>query len=254
MVGETGQLFDMSPYQSGEEKPKKPGLDTANALSRLDDVEERLIRNLENRANRGEKLTAGDYQALKDLRQRLESRQQDILPEHIVKIAREVAEFFNRTVRTIRNWAGRGMPQMPEGYDLRAIDAWALQEGLIQVSKYATLEASDHALTEDMSGEGDLAFYQLEIKRLDSELKAIKLQRETGALISREQVEREWVDRAFEFKRDLLSMARRLSLKGSHKDAPALYEILRQDATQLLQKYARGHVDVASLEVFKDGE
>lgn len=115
---------------------------------------------------------------------------------YIVPTARAVAEHFGRTIRTIRNWAGRGMPQMPDGYDLKAIEEWAFSVGLVQERKIEPDQGNDRL---------DRAYYELEIKRLDSELKSIKLQKETGVLILREDVERGWVDRAFELKRDLLA-------------------------------------------------
>jgi len=254
MKGETQELFDMNPWKAQGKKRKKSQTETEKALVRLQEVEERLLKNLENRAHRGEKLTAADYQILQDLRQRLETRERANLGDHTVKTAEAVAEHFGRTIRTIRNWAGRGMPQLPHGYDLLAIERWAFTEGLIKermLQNGQGLEA--HGSQEGGGDVLDRAHYELEIKKLDSELKALKLQKETGALISKEDVERGWVSRAFLFKKDLLSMARRLSLRGANKEAPVLYEILKEDATEMLNKYARDHVDTESLEVKDNG-
>ena len=246
MVGETEALFDLSEYRSKPEKPVSP---VDQALSRVSEIEARLLRNLENRVHRGERLTSADYKQLEGLRAKLSARREAETPEGFVSTARDVAEHFKRTVRTVRNWIGRGMPQQPDGYDLLEIERWALAEGVIREPVTPGIQQGEGEALGLQEGAGalDRSHYELEIKRLDSELKSLKLQKETGALISREEVERGWFDRAFEFKRDLLGMARRLSLKGAGKEAPELYELLRQDAMEILRKYSRGHVDVEAL-------
>lgn len=243
MVGENESLFDMSEWGKSKEKPISK---VDQALNRVSDIEERLLKNLENRVYRGDRLTSADYKVLEDLRAGLSVRQEAARPEGFVSTAREVAEHFKRTVRTIRNWIGRGMPQEVDGYDLLKMEKWALAEGIIKAPITPGVQRDSEAL-EDQQGALDRSHYEVEIKRLDSELKALKLAKETGELISRAQVERGWFDRAFEFKRELLGMARRLSLKGALKEAPALYELIRHDAMQVLRKYSRGHIDVESL-------
>jgi len=247
MVGENRELFELSSWQKDKEMPVSK-LD--QAISRVSDIEENLLRGLERRLYRGERLTAADYKILASLRDGLGSRRDEGRSENFVDAAKEVAAHFKRTVRTIRNWAGRGMPQEVDGYDLLKIEQWALRKGVIKdpvtpAEQSDALEAQETVL--------DRSHYEIEIKRLDSELKGLKLQRETGELISRAEVERGWYDRAFEFKRELLSMARRLSLKGAQKEAPELYELLRQDAMEILNKYSRGHIDVGALPGSEDG-
>ena len=239
MAGENQDLFDLSGWQK---EKKKPLSKVDQALNRVSKVEENLLRNLENRLYRGERLTAADYKILENLRAGLGARRAEGKPETFVRTGREVAEHFKRTVRTIRNWTGRGMPQEVDGYDLLKIEKWALAEGVIKQPVTRRVEQSENEIIEGQEVL-DRAHYEIEIKRLDSELKALKLQRETGELISRAAVEKGWYDRAFEFKRDLLGMARRLSLKGSGKEAPELYELIRQDCMEILKKYSRGHVD-----------
>jgi len=247
MVGENQDLFDLSEWQK---QKKKPVSKLDQAINRVSDIEENLLRGLERRLYRGERLTAADYKILASLRDGLGSRRDEGRSETFVESAKEVAAHFKRTVRTIRNWAGRGMPQEVDGYDLLNIEKWALAEGVIKdpvtpVEQFEPLQDQETVL--------DRSHYEVEIKRLDSELKTLKLQRETGELISRAEVERGWYTRAFAFKRELLSMARRLSLKGAGKEAPELYELLRQDAMEILNKYSRGHIDVGALPGSEDG-
>jgi predicted transcriptional regulator len=246
MVGENQDLFDLSEWRKSKEKPVSP---VDEALSRVSEIEARLLRNLENRVHRGERLTSADYKQLEGLRAKLSARREAETPEGFVRTAREVAEHFKRTERTVRNWAGRGMPQEVDGYDLLKIEKWALAEGVIREPVTPGVQQAEGEALGDQEGAGalDRSHYELEIKRLDSELKALKLAKETGELIRREEVERGWYDRAFEFKRDLLGMARRLSLKGAGKEPPELYELIRQDAMEILGKYARGHVEVEAL-------
>jgi len=241
MVGENQDLFDLSEWQK---EKKKPVSKLDQALNRVAEVEERLLKNLENRLYRGERLTAADYKILENLREGLGARRLEGRSESFVETAKQVAAHFKRTVRTIRNWAGRGMPQEVDGYDLLKIEQWALAKRIIKnpvtpVEQFEPLQDQETVL--------DRSHYEVEIKRLDSELKALKLQKETGVLVSKAEVERGWYDRAFEFKRELLSMARRLSLKGAQKEAPELYELIRQDAMEVLRKYSRGHIDIENL-------
>jgi len=246
MVNENQELFDVSEYRSKAEKPVSP---VDQALSRVSEIEARLLRNLENRVHRGERLTSADYKQLEGLRAKLSARREAETPEGFVRTGRQVAEHFGRTVRTVRNWIGRGMPQEVDGYDLQKIERWALAEGIIRgpVTPGGQQAEGEALGLQEGAGGLDRSHYETQNRRLDSELKALKLAKETGELIRREDVERGWYDRAFEFKRDLLGMARRLSLKGAGKEAPELYEILRQDAMEILRKYSRGHVDVEAL-------
>lgn len=251
MTGENEQLFDLGPYSTEEKERQAPRSPEEKALDRLLGIEDRLLKNLEGRLNRGERLTTGEYGILADLRQRLESRSRESLPEHFVPTAEKVAEFFGKTIRTIRNWSGRGMPQLPKGYDLEAVELWAINEGLIKTRK---ISSGAEASKQEGSEVPDRAFYESEIKRLDAALKEVKLQQATGVLILKADVEKGWVVRAIEFKRELLGMARRLSLRGANKDAAALHEIIRQDCMNVLAKYARGFVDVEALPPDGEGE
>ncbi|MBW2032806.1 MAG: hypothetical protein JRI94_04315 [Deltaproteobacteria bacterium] len=237
MNNNSGYLFDPAPFQSDEEN-NKPLSELDKVLNRFGEVEERLLRNLENRANRGEKLTAADYRTLQELRQRIENWQTDVLPDHVVKTAREVAEFFGRTIRTVRNWAGRGMPQLPDGYDLRAIDGWALKEGLIQESKFGT---NPEPSGKDPNQEGVLnrAHYELEIKRLDSELKTLKLQKEREEVFQRDWIAGEWSRRMAEVSSGLEYLITRLPPLLEGRSQTEMRPIIRDEVWIIRDRYNR---------------
>lgn len=53
-----------------------------------------------------------------------------------VRTYKELADVFGLHIRTIKNWAARGMPVENRGkYDVNAIQTWAVNEGLIQRDK-----------------------------------------------------------------------------------------------------------------------
>ncbi len=204
-MGANGTLFDLGEYQEPGKERKAPESQAEKELKRIRDMEERELRNLERKLERGKTLTAAQAQRLKEYRERLGALSGGDLPEGCVKIAKEVAEHFGKSIRTIRNWAGRGMPQNPDNYDLNAIEEWALNEGLIKERISPASTTGGLADTDGDQGKQypDRAHYELEIKRLDSELKAHKLAISKGEYVKKEDIAREWAGRITEFAKAL---------------------------------------------------
>ena len=123
-------------------------------------------------------------------------------PEHIVKSMVEVARHFGKTKRTIVNWGKKGMPMIPEGfYDLEEIGQWAFAQGLIPEIPGGILADSGK------TGPGK-QFYETELRRLQTELKRLELEKEIGKLIPVEEVEAGRIARVMAVKRALLAIPR----------------------------------------------
>jgi hypothetical protein len=121
----------MADYETGEKERKKPESEAEKRLKEIREMEERDFRNLRNKLNRGRSLTASEAKKLEDYRKKFEMMSRDGLPDHVVTSKEAVARHFGKTKRTIINWGHRGMPQLPNGYDLPAVEACAVEEGLI---------------------------------------------------------------------------------------------------------------------------
>jgi phage terminase Nu1 subunit (DNA packaging protein) len=223
-----GLLFDPEEFQSDPKRRKTYQTETEKTLLRLNNLEDRTLRNFETKANRGEILTVAEYRLLEQLRKKITERQACGLQDgdNIVRTGLEVARHFKRTERTIRNWAGRGMPQLPNGYDLKEIERWGIAAGLLQG-------------TEETHGEHDRAYYEMVIKRQQSELNELKLSQQKGEFVAKSDVESLFVSRATELRKALLERGRRLSLRLANKGAAACQKILEEDSRAILEGYSR---------------
>lgn len=130
--GKTETLFDMSEYQNEAQVRKLRESDADKRLKQIEEMEEREFRNLKNKLNSGQTLTAAESKRLEGYRKKFMALSRKGLPDHVVTSKVKVAEHFGKTKQTIINWAHRGMPQLPNGYDLKEIEVWAIDEGLIK--------------------------------------------------------------------------------------------------------------------------
>lgn len=217
MANESDTLFDMSEYAGDEKVRKAPESEAEKRLRKGREVEDRGILNLHNAVNRGEKLTDAQWKTLRKYNDKNEFEAGNNLPDNMVRTKKEVGLHFNRCIRTIKNWGSRGMPTKFEGYDLIDIETWALREGLIKQAISKTGESVGNGdkkeTVDDGTGEiepKDRAYYEKEIKKLDAELKTIKVQKENGLLIARADVSSEWTARAIEYSNSYDWMETRL--------------------------------------------
>lgn len=242
MQGEEGQLFDLGEFAAGEKARKAPESEAAKMLERMERMKARELKNLENKLNRGKNLTAAEIKRFDQLQAELQGIEGLNLPEGVVRTAKEVAEHFGRTVRTIRHWAGRGMPQLPNGYDLKAIEAWAVREGL--VNGPAGGEGPRDPDGAGGNGDGsvfrDKNFYETELKRVQSELKELELAKQQGKLIPVEDVEAGRVARITAVKRALLAIPRALAPQLVGLEAREIEALLMERMRDICGRFAQG--------------
>jgi hypothetical protein len=201
----TGMLFDPDEVGRGETQRKRPQSGAEKKLDQVRYVQERDFKNLLNKVNSGKPLTAPEAERLEKYRRDLETEAGIDLPDNIVRSKKAVGEHFGKTKRTIINWAKRGMPESPEGYDLIEIERWAIREGLIPG------KVKDDREDNGDSRKNDRAFYETKIKRIESELKEMKLKEARGDLLKKEDIEAQNVAKIVMLKQVLLSIPRGLA-------------------------------------------
>jgi len=232
MANESDTLFDMSEYVGGEKVRKAPENEAEKRLRDIREMEDRDFRNLQRKLNGGKTLTDAEAKRLEGYKYGYEAEAGNNLPDNMVRTAKDVGKYVGKSLRTIRNWIKRGMPTKFEGYDLADIEAWALREGLLKQAIIKNDESRGNGTRDygDKSETGDVgtgeieprdrAYYEKQIKKLDAALKTIKLQKERGELVPREDIAREWTARAKEYANTLDYMETRFPplLEGKARD------------------------------------
>ena len=256
MQGENSTLFDMDEFQNDDKELKK-GHGNGSALSRIRDVDERLLKNLEGRVHRGEKLTAADLQELDGLRKRLLSQRVVETPEHVVTSKEAVAQRFGKTKRTIINWGHKGMPQLPNGYNLVDIGKWALKEGLIHdQSLVPGNEKGSVEIGDDGQDENGLTLsdYKLKIARLESDLKALKLQEAKGETVRWEDIIPEWATRIGEVSKGIEYLSNRLPPLVVGKTEDEIQLIISNEGWDIRDRFAKTGRFCPEIELVKCNE
>jgi len=199
----TGTLFDLDEY--ADPKRRKPPQSTAEkGLARIQKMEHRELKNLERKLNSGKTLTAAEMERLKEHRERYGLISGATLPEGTVRTMREVANHFGKHVQTIKNWANRGMPRLPDAYELNKIETWAVSKGFINATGQ-----TDETEPQD-PGQHNKLFYETELKKVQSQLKALEYDREIGKLIPKEEVDVRDAAKVIEVRRAFKALARKL--------------------------------------------
>jgi len=232
-MNENGTLFDLDEYTEPKER-KAPQSHEEKRLREIQAMEDREFRNLQIKLNCGKTLTAVEAKRLDEYKARLEERAGTDLPEGVVRTAKEVAEHFGKSIRTIRYWTGKGMPVETDGYDLGAIETWGIAQGLIQ--QQATTQTGGN---EDGLASESRAYYEREIKRLDSELREIKLARTRGQMFLREDVAGEWASRAKIFCNALDHMETRLPPLLEGKTQAEMRPVIRMECRKVREDLLR---------------
>jgi hypothetical protein len=132
--------------------------------------------------------------------------------------------------QTIIRWKKEGMPVEADGsYDP------------IRISKWRDLVYPPQEKLPTEKSENDEVSWETEFRKYRAKLAELSFKQKLGELILRADVESLLVDRAVEFRRALLDMGRRLSLKLAHKDSQQIQSIIETEATDILDAYSREH-------------
>ena len=241
--GKTGELFDRTPYMNTEVGARKaPVSEAEKRLQQVRDMEDRDFKNLRNKLNSGRPLTKGEAERLDGYKRALETAAGKNLPANMVRTAKEVAEFFGRHIRTIRNWTGRGMPQQPDCYDLEAIEKWAATQGLISESKFRApaFAGPGGDDSETVSLKDRRAQLEVEIKELDHEKKQLELDVARGKYVTVEEINASDRAKVTAVKRALLAIPRAMAPQLVGLEAREIEALLMDRMRDVCMRFAQG--------------
>ena len=181
----------------------------------IDDL--RADKELINKLDNGEKLTAKEQKRMEGIKTKW-----GLSIDGTVSTIQALADELGVTRRTVARWKSEGMPVEPDGtYDVVKVSNW-------------------HDLTyPGKTKSPEEAFWETEFRKYRAKLSELSYRQKLGELIPVIEVDAMLVDRAVEFKRALLYLARRISLKGAQKDPQSLYAIVEKEAINILEIYSR---------------
>lgn len=235
MDGET--LFDMTEFYDPKGR-KTQESDAEREQKRRIDVKRRELKNLENKIERGLILSGPELRRRKELEAELAADKPADLPDGVVKTIREVAAHFQKTTRTIKNWAKYGMPHTDHHYDLKAIEAWAVTREPPLIPKPAVQESqTQDAETVVVSAK---THWETEYRKIQAQLKQIELDKAQGLLIPVEEVEDGRVARIMAVKRELLAVPRSLAPQLIGLEAREIEAMLTEKMREICGRFSGG--------------
>lgn len=240
MVGDIegqGALFGREVV--GERVRKAPESAAEKGLAEVRRLQNRDFQNIRNKLDRGKALTAAEAKRLEDYEKKFAGAAGEDLPEHIVRTQQEVAEYFKKNVRTVKRWVKRGMPELPDGYDLQAIEKWAVREDLIKRRSAARQEGGngDRGLSGEVIEEID---YKQENEKLKLKIKKFEFAQTLGKFISRDEVERENITKITIVKRALLAQPRSIAPRLVGLEAREIEAVLMEHNRDIIMRFAQG--------------
>ncbi len=180
-----------------------------------------------------EKLQKGQQPPTKAEVKELETYERGQPDPGTVETQEQLARIFGKSVRTIANWAKDGMPQRSDGrYSITDIQLWRMDKNLQQRS------VDDHGDKVQRS----VAKYR-DIKARREE---IKLKKELGELIPREQVETGLIQLATVLKINFLSLPRTLAPQLVGMEPREIEAILDQNIKHIINRFGTGEVFVTA--------
>lgn len=230
-------MFDMSEFTDPKTR-KPPETDAEKERKRRMEVQRRELKNLENKIERGLTLSGPELRRRKELEEALVIDEDPQLPDGVVRSAREVGEFFGRSLRTVRYWASKGMPRRADGYDLAAIGLWAMDLGLID--KVPPLKGSDVIDPANPVVVSEKTLWETEYRKIQAQLKQIELDKAHGRLIAIEEVEAGRLARIMAVKREMLAVPRTLAPQLIGLEAREIEAMLTEKMRDICRRFAEG--------------
>jgi len=145
--------------------------------------------------------------------------------EHVVATQREVAEFFDKGIRTIKDWAADGMPGESGNYSLKQIVAWKLDK-----------QQRDKDKDKDVTP--DKWHWEVEHKEAKAKIARLEYDLKIGELIKRSDVERQWVDIAQAFKQALVALPERVAPQVVGREIKKVRDILTHRVNEIMDNLA----------------
>ena len=193
-----------------------------NNLSEL--ARKKLLKNLLDKLNSGKTLTANERRQFDELSEEFSDKKEEPRSDSIEVTNQQLARLLKVTPKTICEWVKVGMPKSAFAkYDLFACIEW-WHENINEPE-----EEKDTGITEAKRRHWNA-------KADESEIKVAQIR---GGLISKSDVEREWIMRCSELRTGLLSWASRLPPRLEGLGQIEMRLALREEARNLLNTYSR---------------
>lgn len=152
----------------------------------------------------------------------LEGFEAEPLEPTIVKTMEEVAKVMEVSYRTVQRWKKDGMPTTQDGfYDLAAIKTW-----------------HDERIGEADDEEESKTFWDINILKKKASLLDLKLRKEEGELISREEVEKDMIEKIIAAKRAFLALPTRLAPVLAMKEPREIEAVLYESIGEIIDEFA----------------
>jgi len=235
-------LFDVEEYREPGKVRKAPETEAGKRLKEIEELEKLDYENMRRQITQERKpLTAAQEKRLKGYRRRYEAM--NIIPENFVTSKKAVGAHYHKTRRTIINWAARGMPEDPAGYDLVAIGEWALKEGLIVDRGLIPggNGAGGESGEDEKSGDGSLAELRARKLTLDIEKQEREQAIAEGRLIDREAEEGKKRAQIEEMKKVLYAIPPKVAPQVAMVEPREAEAILTEVITEALEFFSRGY-------------
>jgi hypothetical protein len=140
--------------------------------------------------------------------------------------------------KTVQRWRKSGLPIEPDGsFNVDRIAAWRGEKPMKRSAGSAG--NPDGRFGDAPADVSELAYWETEFKKFRAKIHELDFLQKRGQLVERDKVEQLLVDRASYFKKTLLQMSRRLSLKIANKDAQICQKIIDDFVYELLENYSR---------------
>lgn len=143
-----------------------------------------------------------------------------------------LSRIFGVSLRTIATWLVKGMPRQEDGFNLPDCITWFAGQQVGQSKKQS------HGQEPEPENSIWLERYRKERARM---ARLDRMARQ-GSLLPKEEMEKAFTDRAFEFARGVLHLSRRVAHKVAEKSSKPLRDverILDLEARRLLEEYSR---------------
>jgi len=238
-VGGDLTLFDVEEYREPGKVRKAPETEAVKRLAEIEELEKLNYENMRRQITQERKpLTAAQEKRLANYRRRYEAM--NTVPENFVTSKKAVGAQFHKTRRTIINWAARGMPEDPDGYDLVAIGEWAYNEGLI-VDRGLIPGGNGSGGGDEKSGDKTLGDLKARKLALDIEKQEREQAEAEGRLIDRETEEIKKRAQIGEMKKVLYSIPQKLAPQVAMMEPREAEAILTDAITEALEYFSRGY-------------
>jgi len=198
-------------------------------LSLIDSAKGNVFKTLLEKIKAGESLAGHELKLFEKVETEIKAKRAGE-SRRVIKTQKELAAYLSRSERTVAYYKNQGMPVNLDGtYDLDAIDAW-LDD---RKDKGIGQPHGEKPSTGDKSG------WEAVYKEMKARIAELELKKLSGELISREEVNQQFVGRIIEVGRALSALSRKLPPLLEGKEKRDMEEIINGEIRIIRERFAR---------------